>query len=144
MALYRFDERWGRVTHSEITGGPDLDIPTPFQIPYHAFLRAPWTELGGADWKDVAINVVGFIPFGFCFLSFLLSTRRSRRAALTTMIVGALVSLAFEVLQWYIPSRHSSVTDLITNVTGTGLGVMLHRLTMPARGDLSIVLSNGD
>ena len=73
---------------------------------------------------DVVINVVGFIPLGF--LLFALVTRVtsvSRRSALaTTIVTGFVLSLGIEAAQAWIPSRSSSVLDLLLNTMGTGLG----------------------
>jgi VanZ family protein len=126
IALYRFTERSGTVVHSEIAGSPDLYIPADFQVPYKLFLALPWTEFN-SNWayvKDLSTNIAGFIPFGFFFFVFLLSTRHRNHAALATILLGALVSLTIEVAQWHLPRRSSSMTDLLTNVLGTGIGII--------------------
>lgn len=134
-AIYTFGERRGSIVHNEIAGEPDLYIPTRFQIPGHPFMENPWKEFqsGGVGWKDVFINIAGFIPFGFFLFSYLLSTRLNNRAGFVAIIVGALVSLITEVLQWYLPTRSSSSVDVITNIFGTALGILLYRLIFRTR-----------
>jgi glycopeptide antibiotics resistance protein len=53
---------------------------------------------------------------------------RSRwRAILFTILSGAGLSFAIEVLQFYIPQRGSGITDIITNTLGAALGALLAR-----------------
>ena len=127
VAHYTFAERTGTIVHNDVAGKPNLYIPPGFQIPYPRFLELPWKESGGHDWKDIVINIAGFIPFGFFLFSFLYSSRYSSRSGLMTIASGAVVSLTIEVLQWYLPSRDSSMTDLINNVIGTCLGAASYR-----------------
>ena len=88
------------------------------------FLSAPlpqyWTGF------DVAINVVGYAPLGFLLA---LSALRSRRlpwavtgAVTVAVLSAALLSLAMETLQTYLPSRVPSNVDLALNTTGAWLG----------------------
>ena len=71
---------------------------------------------------DVAANLVGYVPLGFLLA---LSALRSRRLpwAVTVAVFGAaLLSLAMETLQSYLPSRVPSNVDLALNTTGAWLG----------------------
>jgi hypothetical protein len=128
-AIFAFSERSGRITHNEVTGEPDLTAPATFQIPGRPFLDNPWqaAQSGDIGWKDVTVNVAGFIPFGFFLYSFLTSNRQYVMAGLTTIVMGVLVSLAIEVLQWHLPTRDSSMTDVITNGFGSAMGAAMYR-----------------
>jgi glycopeptide antibiotics resistance protein len=88
-----------------------------------------WKEfdLSEGYWSGNLKNVVGFVPFGFCFYAYFAVARRPRRAALLTLIWGALVSLTIEVLQAALPTRDSGTTDLITNTLGTWVGVLCYK-----------------
>ena len=71
-------------------------------------------------------NIVGFFPLGFCFYPCLL-LYRFRRPVLFTVILGALTSLTIEVLQAYLPTRDSGMTDIFTNTLGAWIGVIAFR-----------------
>jgi glycopeptide antibiotics resistance protein len=96
---------------------------------HEKFLEPPWQEFHNdwGYWKNVLINIGGFIPLGFFFYAYLAIAKRSDLPALTTMLLGAAVSLTIEVLQAYLPTRDSGMTDIITNTLGSGFGVMLYR-----------------
>jgi VanZ family protein len=129
LALYSFGERSGRIIHNSIGSEPDLYIPETFEILDKKILAPPWKEFSpdlSYVWGAL-INVAGFIPFGFFFCAYLTWDRQWNRAAVVTILLGGMISIAIEILQGFIPSRMSGVTDIITNTLGTGLGVMFWR-----------------
>lgn len=128
VALYLFDEHAGNVAHNAVRQGIDLQIPKRYSLLHQVFLKPFWKEYkpGWEYWKDTLINIAGFVPLGFFFFAYLSSLRSIKRAAPVTVVLGFAVSLTIEVLQSYIPTRHSGTTDLFTNALGTFLGVKLH------------------
>lgn len=128
VAIYRFNERSGGTVHNALVGGIDLEIPARYSLVHQYFLRAFWHEYqpGWAYWKDVLINIFGFMPLGFLFYAYLKSVRPIKRAALITALLGLAVSLTIEVTQSFIPTRDSGTTDLITNTLGTILGTQIY------------------
>ena len=133
LALYLFDEHQGRVVHNRAGSRIDLFIPDRYTIVREKFLETPWKEFypRWSYWKNVGINIGGFIPLGFFFCAYLTSARQARSAALVAIILGAAVSVTIEVLQAYLPTRDSGMTDIITNTLGTCLGVLLYRWQAP-------------
>jgi hypothetical protein len=128
VALFTFGERSGAIAHNDVPGQPALIIPATFQVQGHPFLEKPRADLGnGIDWKDLAINVVGFVPFGFFLSASIASARWAGWSWVASFLGGALVSLTIEVLQWYLPTRDSSLTDVVTNVVGTMCGTAAYR-----------------
>jgi hypothetical protein len=129
LALYLFDERQGIVVHDQSGSGVYLNIPKRYMILREKFLEPPWREFypHWGYWKNVLINIGGFIPLGFFFCAYLTLAGKFSRPALITVILGAAVSVTIEVLQAYLPTRDSGITDIITNTLGTGLGVLLYR-----------------
>ena len=74
---------------------------------------------------DVAVNIVGYAPFGFLCVA-ALQPRLRGVAALGAATLSALcLSLALEALQSYLPTRTASNLDLLCNVAGAALGAAL-------------------
>ncbi|MBN9662369.1 MAG: VanZ family protein [Acidobacteria bacterium] len=118
-ALYLFQEHSGSLLHSVSGSGPDLRIPQNYQIVDKLLLSWPnrW------NWNDILLNWAGFIPLGACLC--LLNRRSPVRALLVTTLLGMALSLAIEILQIYLPTRDSDLTDVITNTLGTASGALL-------------------
>lgn len=129
VALYLFDEHAGNVVHNHVDSGVDLTIPEKYVVLDQIFLEPFWKEFSMSQsyWSAALKNIVGFIPLGFCFCACLSVARRVKRVVLTTILLGALVSLTIEILQAYFPTRDSGMTDIFTNTLGTGVGVALFR-----------------
>jgi VanZ like family/Concanavalin A-like lectin/glucanases superfamily len=135
-ALYLLNERDGKIAHNQMNAETDLIIPTRYLVLHPAFLGPLWDQFkdSGAAWrrwsywKDIAVNVAGFIPLGFVFMAYVSSVSGLQRSTLVIIIVGFVVSFTIEVLQYFLPTRDSSISDLITNTAGTAMGVVLYRL----------------
>jgi hypothetical protein len=129
VARYLFDEGTGNVVRNQVDPATDLLIPKRFFVLHQQFLERPWNEFrpGWHYWKDVAINIVGFIPLGFFFYAYLYQVRKVEHSAALIIALGFAVSLTIEVLQAFLPTRDSGMTDLITNTLGTVIGVMAFR-----------------
>jgi VanZ family protein len=133
-ALYLFDEHEGHTVHNVVKSGIDLYLPERYMVFDEKFLERPWDEYS-PNWsylKNVLINIGGFIPLGFCATAYFSSVRKIRRAVLFTVLLGCAATLTIEILQAYLPTRDSGMTDLITNTLGTCLGVALYHW-WPAR-----------
>lgn len=129
VGLYLFNERTGNLVHNHAGSGLDLVIPETYTVVDQIFLEPFWKEfsMSGGFWRGILKNIVGFIPVGLCFFPYFSLVRHFRQAALITVLVGFLVSLTIEVLQAFLPTRDSGMTDLITNTLGTYLGVLVYR-----------------
>lgn len=129
-ARYFFDEGRGQQAKDSSANRHHLLIPAIFQPVHRDFLIPPWMDLSynHPDYPDIAVNILGFIPFGFCFFLYRRSLKPKQWVANTTLwvvITGAAISLAIEVTQTWLPNRVSSTTDLLTNTLGTLLGAVL-------------------
>jgi len=81
--------------------------------------------------KDFLINILGFLPFGYLSMSYLLDKNHLKKisAIAATVFLGAGISLSLEMIQYVIPGRISSLSDWILNSIGTFLGVCLYILS---------------
>ena len=125
--LFLFNEHAGRTVHNLAASGAGLTIPARYTVLHEKFLELPWQEFSPDEWylKDVLINIGGFVPLGFVFLA-LFKARNVRRDRAVTILLGALTSITIEVLQAFLPTRDSGMTDIFTNTLGTAIGVMLY------------------
>jgi VanZ family protein len=133
VALYLFDERAGRVIHNQVPAATDLHIPDRYLVLDQVLLCPFWKEFHPNQWscwKDILVNIAGFVPFGFLFCAYFSLAGGIKRPALVTILLGFAVSLTIESLQSFLPTRSSGTTDLITNTLGTCYGVWLHRLNL--------------
>ncbi len=129
IGQYAFDERKGSTIHNGAHRGPDLYIPTRYRIIKKGFLTPPWREFH-ADWSyvlDVVVNIIGFLPLGFLLGAYLSLVKRSGQVVLKTMALCAVLSLAIETLQGFLPTRNSGLTDVITNTLGGVIGALVYK-----------------
>lgn len=88
-----------------------------------------WTmDLGLLD--DITLNFVGFAPFGGVLILLFLRRMSSAPAFLLTVGCGFLVSFGIESYQAWMPSRTSSLLDLVLNTGGTALGAIALRIAL--------------
>jgi hypothetical protein len=141
IALYLFDERKGTIVHDHVNSDNQLVIPRIFKPVKLTMLNIPWRhddfQWNRSFFMDVAINVVGFIPFGFFCAGLLVKICRFKISTkyMLTILLGFGLSLAIELMQVYLPTRDSSLTDVICNVLGTIMGLILYQTTVLASSE---------
>ena len=114
-----------------LSGWRDVGL-SPF-----AYLSAPWPRY--ATVFDIAVNVAGYLPFGFLAVM-ALHPRVGGVGAVAAALAGAtLLSLVLEALQSYLPARVPTNLDVLCNVGGAALGGALaqHFTALIAGGPLS-------
>ena len=128
VALYLFDEHAGGVVHNKAAFGSDLRIPANYVLVNPTVLDPVWRAFNWSwgFWQDTLINIFGFVPVGF-FLCAYFSARRAGWPALTASILGCGISLLIELAQVFLPTRDSSMSDLLTNTAGSIIGAVLYR-----------------
>ncbi len=93
------------------------------------FLVAPWPRY--ITPQDVAVNVAAYIPFGFLLSVGFGARYGPGRSVVAAVFAGALLSLAMEATQMFLPSRTASNVDLLANGLGALLGAMAAPLLAP-------------
>ena len=128
LALYLFDEHTRKVIRNEVRSGIDLYIPELYLVIHQTLMESPWKEVHRQKnyLENGLINVGGFVPLGLSVYAYFSWGRCLRRPAVATVVVGAMVSLAIEVLQSYLPTRYSGMTDVVANTLGTCIGVVIY------------------
>jgi VanZ family protein len=132
MALYPFTERTGTQVHNEVNANDMLTIPERFAPLHRKFLSPPWPEFpwNVSSAQDITINILGFIPFGFFFSALVMKPDRRKRPMfyIVPALLGIGTSLAIELSQAYLPTRDSSLTDVVMNALGTILGIVIFHI----------------
>jgi VanZ family protein len=128
VSLYLFDEHSGTLAHDSV-GGHHLLIPSRFEVLQKTILVPPWEDFRftRSYLMDILTNILGFIPFGFFFSVYLWlrKLRSTYRILLISVLFAGCTSLSIELIQIYLPTRSSQLTDVITNILGATLGVIL-------------------
>jgi VanZ family protein len=93
------------------------------------YLLAPWPRY--VSLFDVTLNVLGYAPYGFLFVASVYPRFSGRGAPLTAVASAALLSIALEAAQSYLPSRFASNVDVLCNVAGAAIGALAGRRLAP-------------
>ena len=110
-------------SHCLVRPGKLTFIPERFTPYKRQLLALPGIQDIRRNIGDILINVLAFIPLGFLLAGhFHRRDLALKNALLFSIIIGFLISLTIEVLQAFLPSRNSSMTDLNMNTIGAAIG----------------------
>jgi VanZ family protein len=100
----------------------------PLEVLLHSW-PASWDRW---EFRDVCINLMFYAPFGAAAL-WAIELRFSRLMSIALVIFAALaLSTTMELLQVFVPTRISSLCDVVSNVAGATGGALLALLYHPA------------
>jgi len=132
IVVYTFDEQHGSEVFNQVDDQNHLVIPKAYSPLKRNMLMffGDDLRLDHAFLKDVIINVSGFMPIAFLMAVCFNGTGQKNMIPLTLAIVliGTLMSLGIEVSQAYLPTRTSSLLDVLCDSFGAFLGVLSYRL----------------
>lgn len=124
--LLPLDQEGGRTASDSAPFHTDLKFPRgkTFVVTSHFLADLDgWTvDLG--LWDDISLNFLGFTPLGGVLVLLFLRRLRSTAAFLLTVGCGFALSFGIETYQAWMPSRTSSLLDLVLNTGGTALGAI--------------------
>ncbi|MGA8179277.1 MAG: VanZ family protein [Desulfobacterales bacterium] len=130
-ALYFFDEKKGVRALDHAGGKYHLEIPLRMRIFKKKILSSEWSgfKFDRSANEDNILNLFGFMPFGFILAATLIKFGGTfeKHHFLITVLICFAVSLIIEVLQAWMPSRSSSMPDLIFNTLGALIGAIIFR-----------------
>jgi VanZ family protein len=95
------------------------------------FLAAPWPRF--ITPQDVAVNFAAYVPLGLLLSVGFGARLGPARGAVAAMFAAALLSLAMEAAQMFLPARIASNVDLLANTLGALVGAMAAPLLAPAQ-----------
>jgi hypothetical protein len=125
---YNFDKRASLYIPSTGTDTDSLYVPEFYSPLRRMTLFDTFRFLGRQRLyiRDVVANIFFFLPVGF-FSAMRFRQRFKKNVAILTfsVIVGLALSVSVELLQILLPSRFSSMIDVLSNTAGTGLGALL-------------------
>jgi VanZ family protein len=74
---------------------------------------------------DLAVNVFGYIPYGWLAVLALHPGVRGTAAFLAALASGTALALLLEATQTFLPTRFASNVDVLCNLAGAALGALL-------------------
>ncbi len=125
------------VVNSCAGDGHALAIRKHFPIIGGNMLVPFWDDFTNDEsyYADIAVNILGFAPFGFLLSLFLIRARKPGKNRIIPWVVaaGLAFSLGIELAQVYLPGRSSQMSDIITDTAGTYLGALACYLVLRIR-----------
>jgi len=94
-----------------------------------AYLSSPWPR--NVMTLDVALNILGYVPYGFLCVAALYPRMRVLAAFGIALASAALLSLSLEAAQSYLPTRVAANLDVLCNLAGAACGAALGVFTAP-------------
>ncbi len=104
-----------------------LNILTLAPFDFSKTVITGWTFVDwGSSISDFSLNILGFVPFGL-ILSLLTQQNKEKIYSKYIILVGitTLASLSIEICQIFLPSRTPSLSDVLANTIGGGIGVFV-------------------
>src|SRR5205814_9855849 len=80
---------------------------------------------------DVAVNVLGYVPFGLFCVAAQYPRTKGAAAFVLAASAGAALSLTLEAVQSYLATRDASNLDVLCNTLGAALGAALGSQVTP-------------
>jgi len=126
--IIKFNQQlWSQPSDASLVGSL-LNIPSDVVALEKAVLSTPqaYFKLNRVTIADISLNIFGFVPLGAMLFAYLGSCHGfdGSRKWITLAFCGTL-SLGIELAQAWIPTRFSTLLDLILNTIGAWIGIEL-------------------
>jgi VanZ family protein len=127
VALYPFDEGKGKTAGSLLGDIRPFLIPAGLNARDYLKLRMPHDNMRseGFNKVDIIKNIGFFVPFGILLSVIILKKYKIGYAAtfLIVVLAGGLLSFMIESLQLFLPLRWPGISDVFSNMVGSGFGI---------------------
>ena len=134
--LYLFEGGQGNRVANQAGNDFDLKVPARVTVLQKRFLELPEWDFSRRDlFKDMVVNLFGFIPLGLilCATMDQMGVGFKRYNWQISIFLAFLFSLGLETAQAWIPSRSSSMLDLLLNTLGAGIGAVGYKIHIALR-----------
>jgi VanZ family protein len=129
LALYLFDEGSGNTARSILNRPRLFSIPMRLNAFGFSLLGLPHKDMRFYDFNrsDFIKNFFFFVPFGALLSAIILKKYAIGHLAtfLLVALAGGLVSCLIESFQLFLPTRVPGISDILSNVLGSGFGVLV-------------------
>ena len=116
--------------------GEKMDRLQPQLMPFKTIVFYIKNVQAIYDWffKNLAANILMFIPFGFLYPSLM---KKEHRKGWRVILVGCLLSAFIEIFQYVTAIGQCDVDDVILNVIGVYIGYGIYKLMIFLSVDIS-------
>lgn len=134
LLLFNFNQKSGIRFADQSGNQQDLEIPPHMIALKRTILASPWPHL---NWSramvgDMVVNTLGFMPLGIVLYGLLACFPGvfGRNDKFVAVSLCMLLSLGIELAQAWIPTRYSTLLDLLLNTFGAWLGIGLWKMVV--------------
>ena len=102
--------------------------PRPLDVALRDFLHIRYLQLGPESRADWVANLLLYIPLAYLWLGFVSREGRIFRQVFFSLVIFSIcvaLSISVEFAQLFFPPRTVSLNDIIAEVLGTGVGIVL-------------------
>jgi len=132
LLLYTFNEYEDARIQDDTGHNQSLELPQRLVVLKKTFLSFSWHQFRPnlSFLFDAIINLIGFIPVGAVMCYWSSQSRTFPRKFEVKLILAFcfFLSLSIEIIQVWLPYRHSSILDLTLNTLGAWVGVLLFQM----------------
>jgi hypothetical protein len=129
VALYPFDEAEGETARSILSPPRHFFIPASLNSLGISLLSLPHKDMRFYDFNkaDFQKNIVFFVLFGSLLSAIILKRFATGylTAFLLVTLAGGLLSCVIESIQLFLPTRSPGIADMLSNILGSGLGILV-------------------
>jgi glycopeptide antibiotics resistance protein len=124
VLIFKYPTGMLNTTIERLLKGETVERMAPQLIPFRTIILYAKSVHSLTDWfiKNLACNIIMFIPFGFLIPFF------SKKSSCSIVAMGCFLSIAIELIQYFTALGRLDIDDVILNTAGTAIGCLLNYL----------------